>query len=208
MEILDDEEEKLINEEKRLIEEMNEIGNKFRTVDIVYDKVLNNIRKILLTNPKETDKKENETNTNNNDESVNNQEQSDHNKSDTTITTEYDKLLDSSKAKIKKFLGTYSKEQFEDIVKDKFKVVNINSKDKGDSTRFNSLNANLNPNVKKNLPGRLEEYDYEDNDMLEENAHILNDVMVMNKIYWNEEKRIRDIEEKEIRERKAAKNAA
>lgn len=174
---------------------MNEIGSKFRSVDIVYDKVLSNIKKILIKYKKQES------------QDLEIQENKESQEIDNNTKAEYEKLLETNQADIKKFIDTHSKEQFEDIVKDKFKIVNTTNKGK-DLNRFSLLNSGLSQNTQPQVPvGTLLEYNYEDEDDNKEDGLISADVNIMNKVYWNEEKRLRELEEKELRDRKAAKNA-
>jgi G3E family GTPase len=197
----DDEEDKLINEEKDLMNEMNEIGAKYRNVDIVYDRVIFNLKKILtkyennisskqVADKKDKDDKESksfEENTSDNEEKEKekqkHQEKDNENtKNKNAVLTKYEKILEVNYQRIFKFLEGNSKKTFENIVRDKFKIVEVKSKTE------NKQVVKLEGSLTKQpiVSGKLVEYDYEDRDVKDEDRQINEHVQVLNRIYWNE----------------------
>lgn len=173
--------------------EMNEIGSKYRNVDIVYDRVIFNLKKILtkyqssisakdkIKEDKEAKSFEEGTSDNEDKEKEKEKEkEKDKNKSE--VIMKYEKILEVNSERISKFLQGNSKETFENIVRDKFKIVEPKSK----TEHKQSVKLEGALTKQTNVPGKLVEYDYEDRDVKDEDRQINEHVQVLNRIYWNE----------------------
>lgn len=194
MKIYDEDEEKLLSQEKELMNEMNEIGAKYRNVDIVYDRVIYNLKKIVAKyqntllvkqeKPKEIKEKVKDDEGKSIEEiSLENEEkEKEKEKNKSEVLVKYEKILGASSERISKFLEGNSKETFENIVRDKFKIVEHKSKAE------NKQAVKLEGALSKQIPptGKLVEYDYEDRDVKDEDRQINEHVVVLNRIYWNE----------------------
>jgi len=171
----------LLKEEQDLIDEMNLIGEKYRTVNIVYDKVYSNMKKILERYElKKTKDSREETSSENKEE----------NDLKDGIITEFERILNENLVKIRSFLKENSnKEQFEALVRDKFKVVS------GKVKVENKLTKEISSGLIK--PKQFVEYDYDDQQVKLEDKKIEEEQRDMIKAYFLAEKRAKELEEKE-----------
>ncbi len=169
---------------------MNEIGAKYRNVDIVYDRVIFNLKKILTKHEnsvstksvKEKEDKESKSVEESTSDNEDKDKDKDKDKNKNAILKKYEKILEINSERISKFLQGNSKETFENIVRDKFKIVEPKSKFE------NKQSVKLEGALTKQtiVPGKLVEYDYEDRDVKDEDRQINEHVQVLNRIYWNE----------------------
>lgn len=164
----DDDEKAIIKEENVLIDEMNINGEKFRTVSIVYDKVIKNIQRIIKRYAKEN----NTNNTNNINTEKNN---SDEDPKD-PVVIDYEKLLDNNSSNISKLLENNDRNKFENILKDKFSFAIPKSKPELSKPK-NLFGLHKKPN---------EDYFVKDEDGNEEERLIKEDVRELNRIYFEE----------------------
>jgi len=209
---------------------MSTFGEKYRSCDIVHDRIVNDLRKVLskydskysiteelsrnkMNNNSEQnsgqptqenqenishrniqnlnnmsdDKQENQNQSENNDSKDNKEVISQTNLKNNNVIDQmiqdYSNLLKDYQQKITIFLENNDKEKFEELVRDKFKIVTNNKKNKPD---IDNKNTKLKENLRKKPIGKLDEY-YSDDDIEREvNKKINKDVSHMNRIYWEE----------------------
>jgi hypothetical protein len=218
----DEEELKLIKEENDLLEEMGTFGEKFQSCNIVHDRIVNNLRKILSKYDSKYSITEDISRNNNmpsehntghtgqhtqenhettlikNTQNMNNmsdniQETNSENNENKEVVSnsvfdqmiqDYSNLLSEYKEKIKTFLENSNKEKFEELVKDKFKIVSKDKKNKPDL--YDKKNENLHENLRKKPIGKLEEYYSDDEEEREVNQRIREECKELSKEYFIE----------------------
>jgi len=205
----DEEEIELIKKENELMEEMSIIAEKHRNVDIVYDRIQANLKKILKKyEKKEKDDKLNTDETNKEEKSENDEKEKENEKEKEEkvdsdglkrheLIDKYDEVLKENIIRLNKILESNDKEKFEKMVKEKSSISPSAKKKKSDA-KITQLSNNL----KQRPVGKLEEYNYHDEENNEEDKKIQEHVIAMTRIYWEEEKRMKENAEKEEAERK------
>ena len=200
---------------------MGTFGEKYRSCNIVHDRIVNNLRKIMskydskyiqteelgrnkntqsdnitgqsVQNTQENQQTNSNKNTNNMNMSDDKQEKletnSENNENKEVVSDsvfdqmilDYSNLLTEYLEKTKTFLEHSDKEQFEELVKDKFKIVSNNKKNKSDLLDKN--NENLHANLRKKPVGKLEEYYSDDEEEREVNQRIKEENRFLRKEY-------------------------